>query len=57
MKMVADYLEKAISFEQMAEKETDAKLKENLLNQAAAYRKLASERVLKAKLVPLHRSK
>jgi hypothetical protein len=44
MKMLAEYLEKAIHFEQMAAVETDAKLKATLEKQAVAYRKLAAER-------------
>jgi hypothetical protein len=44
MKLIAEYLEKAIDFERMAVMETDSVLKANLLKQAAAYRKLAEER-------------
>lgn len=44
MRMIAEYLEHAIRFEQMAEQATDAKFKAGLLQQAAAYRKLAQER-------------
>jgi hypothetical protein len=44
MKMLADYLENAIKFEQMAADERDAKLKEHFKTQAAAYRKLAEKR-------------
>jgi hypothetical protein len=56
MKMVAEYLEKALNFEQLAAAETDMALKANLLKQAAAYRKLAADRALKAPLsyVPQH---
>jgi hypothetical protein len=50
MKMVAEYLEKAIHFEQMAERESDAELKDRLLDQARAYRKLAADRALKEPL-------
>ena len=42
--MIAEYLEHARHFEQMAASETDLTLKEALTKQAAAYRKLASER-------------
>jgi len=56
MKMVAEYLDKALSFEQMAAHETDAALKENLLKQAQAYRKLAADRALKDPLEPLRNS-
>ena len=52
MKMVAEYLEKAISFEQMALLENDPKVKADLLAQAAAYRHLAAERVLRDPLTP-----
>jgi hypothetical protein len=52
MKMLAEYLEKAIAFERMAADEKDAKLKADLEKQAAAYRKLAVQR---AKLYKLDR--
>ena len=45
--MIAEYLEHAIRFEQLAEAETNPKFKEELLSQAAAYRKLAKERAKK----------
>ena len=44
MKMIAEYLEHALNFERMAADNTDPKLKADLLKQANAYRKLASER-------------
>jgi hypothetical protein len=44
MKMLAEYLEKAIAFEKMAAEEKDANLKEDFEKQAAAYRKLAEKR-------------
>lgn len=50
MEMIAHYLEKAIDFEKMAVKEMDPELKANLLEQAAAYRKLADERARRLKL-------
>jgi hypothetical protein len=52
MKMVAEYLEKALHFEQMAKSESDAALKARLLEQGKAYRKLAADRALKQPLVP-----
>ena len=52
MKMVAEYLEKAINFEQMAVAEKDPKLKADLLEQANAYRKLAAEHALRDPLMP-----
>lgn len=53
MKMVAEYLEKAIHFEQMAAMEADMKAKAVLTAQAVAYRKLAAERVMKDRLTPM----
>jgi hypothetical protein len=44
MKMVAEYLDKAITFERLAYVEKDAKAKAELFAQAKAYRKLATER-------------
>jgi hypothetical protein len=44
MKMVAEYLEKAHGFEQLAAYEQDADLKKQLLAQAESYRKLAEKR-------------
>ena len=42
--MLADYLESAVKFEQMAAHEKDTKLKADFEKQAAAYRKLAEKR-------------
>ena len=53
MKMVAEYLEKAVNFEQMAAKESEPNLKTALLAQAKAYRKLAADRALREPLTPL----
>ncbi len=50
MKMLAEYLEKAISFERMAAAEKDAKLKSDLEKLAASYRKLAADRAKELKL-------
>ena len=44
MKMIAEYLEHALQFERMAKDEADAALRESLVKQAQAYRKLATER-------------
>lgn len=44
MKLISEYLEQAIRFERMAEESIDPKLKEGLLQQAAAYHKLAERR-------------
>jgi hypothetical protein len=47
MKMVAEYLDKAITFERLADLEKDAKAKAELVAQAKAYRKLATERAIR----------
>jgi hypothetical protein len=44
MKMAAEYLDKAITLEKMADEEKDANLKANLERLASAYRELAAER-------------
>jgi len=44
MKMLAEYLDTAIKFEQMAAHENDPKLKAQFEKQAAAYRTLAEKR-------------
>jgi hypothetical protein len=50
MKMLAEYLEKALHFEHMAALEKNATLKASLEKQATAYRKLATERAQKYNL-------
>jgi hypothetical protein len=53
MKMLAEYLERAINFELMAAEEKDERLKASLLAQAAAaYRRLAAKRAARLKLAP-----
>jgi hypothetical protein len=47
MKMVAEYIEHAIRFEQMAAQEKDLKLRAEFEKQALAYRKLARDRAEK----------
>jgi hypothetical protein len=49
MKMLAEYLEKAITFERMAAQEKNDTLRVSLEKQAAAYRKLAAERAKRLK--------
>ncbi len=44
MKLVTEYLADAANFEQLAGKESDPGVKEQLLQQAAAYRRLAEKR-------------
>ena len=47
MKSILEYLEQSVQFEQMAAQETDQTLKVSLLEQAAAYHRLAAKRALK----------
>ena len=44
VKLLTEYLERAVALERLAAGETDAAFKAQLLSQAAAYRKLAAER-------------
>lgn len=44
MKMLTEYLERALEFERLAASETDTTFKEQLLKQAASYRRLAAKR-------------
>jgi hypothetical protein len=44
MKMLTEYLERALEFEALADSEQDPAFKAELLKQAAAYRKLAAKR-------------
>jgi hypothetical protein len=44
MKMLTEYLDRAVSLERMAADEQDSTFKSQLLKQAEAYRKLATER-------------
>jgi hypothetical protein len=44
MKLVSEYLEQAVHFEQLAAEEPDPKLKAELEAQAVAYHKLAAKR-------------
>jgi hypothetical protein len=44
MKLLTEYLERAISLERLAAGEEDSSFKSELLKQAAAYRKLAAKR-------------
>lgn len=47
MKMLTEYLEHAVTFERMAKDATDPAVKAQFEKQAAAYRKLATERAAK----------
>jgi hypothetical protein len=44
MKLLTEYLERAVQLEKLAEDESDANFKNELLTQAQSYRKLAAER-------------
>jgi hypothetical protein len=44
MKQLTEYLDRAVSLERLAANEQDSKFKARLLDQAAAYRKLAAKR-------------
>ncbi len=44
VKLLTEYLERAVQLERLAEDEADAAFKDQLLKQAAAYRTLAAKR-------------
>ena len=44
MKLLTEYLERARQLERLAHSEADSEFKDQLLNQATAYRKLAAKR-------------
>jgi hypothetical protein len=52
MKLLAEYLERAVNLERLAADEQDSRFKAELLNQAAAYRKLAAKRAEQYGLPP-----
>lgn len=52
MKLLAEYIERATSLERLAASEQDSSFKSQLLNQAAAYRKLAVRRAVQYGLPP-----
>ena len=52
VKLIAEYLDRAQQFERMAEYSQDPKLREQLVQQSVAYRKLASKRALQLGLPP-----
>jgi hypothetical protein len=52
MKMLAEYLDRAINFELMAAEEKEDRFKAGLLARAAAYRRLAAKRAAQLKLAP-----
>ncbi|PIT00185.1 hypothetical protein TSA1_04970 [Bradyrhizobium nitroreducens] len=46
MKLLTEYLERAVQLESLAADESDGQFKKQLLTQAESYRKLAAERAL-----------
>ena len=52
VKLLNEYIERALQLEALAEGETDAKFKADLLKQAEAYRKLAAKRAAQYGLPP-----
>jgi hypothetical protein len=50
VKLIAEYLERAVHFTRLAAEERDPKLKASLEQQALAYRKLAEKRAAEMKL-------
>jgi hypothetical protein len=52
MKLLTEYLDRAIDLERLAATEQDSNFKTQLFNQAAAYRKLAAERAKQYGLPP-----
>ena len=52
MKLVTEYIERALQLEALAEGETDSKFKADLLKQAESYRRLAAKRAAQYGLPP-----
>jgi hypothetical protein len=52
MKLLTEYLERAVTLERLAASEQDSAFKTQLINQAAAYRKLAARRAEQYGLPP-----
>lgn len=52
VKLLTEYLERAVQLEQMASGEPDSTFKAQLLQQATAYRKLAAKRAKDYGLLP-----
>ena len=49
MKLITEYLERAVNLERLAAGEHDSTVRADLLDQAAAYRKLAAKRAEQAR--------
>jgi hypothetical protein len=56
MKVMEEYLENGLAFEQLAAVEIDPRLKDDFEKQAAAFRKLAAERAKRLGLRPSENS-
>jgi hypothetical protein len=52
VKLLTEYLERAVQLEEMAAKEPDSTFRDQLLTQAQAYRKLAEKRAEQYGLPP-----
>jgi len=52
VKLLTEYLERAVQLEKLAADETDQNFKDQLLSQAEAYRKLAANRAKQYGLPP-----
>jgi hypothetical protein len=52
MKLLTEYLDRAVRLERLAAREQESKFKTELLNQAAAYRKMAANRAEQYGLPP-----
>jgi hypothetical protein len=52
LKLLTDYIERALQFEELAKSEAEEAFKAELLTQAEAYRKLAAQRAQKYGLPP-----
>ena len=57
MKLLTEYLERAVSLERLAANEQESRFKRELLHQAEAYRKLAAKRAADYGLPPPPRPK
>jgi hypothetical protein len=54
VKLVTEYLERAVHFARLAANENDPKLKQSFEDQALAYRKLAEKRSAQLNLPPVN---
>jgi hypothetical protein len=52
IRLVTEYIDRAVNLERLAAGEQDAKFKAELLHQAASYRKMAANRAVQCGLPP-----